>query len=125
MIKYYYCHHITVIHVATTLMIRNISAAAGTDFIDIIWSAPKLLPDSYKVNVTCRLVYNGIEYVRVRLVATPLDTIVTINNLLPGSRCVFTLLAVYNPASIDDGITRTIFTLSSSECSMSNKYIMY
>ena len=96
-------------------MVKNVSATAGTHFIDIMWSAPKLLPTSYQVGVTCWRMYNGIEYIRVKLEATPLDTILTIDKLFPGSRCALTLLAVYNPASIDDGITLTIFTLNLSE----------
>ena len=100
---------------ATTLMVKNVSAAAGTHFIEIVWTPPKLLPMSYQVNVVCRLLCNGKEYKRERLEATPLDTIQTIGKLYPRSHCVYTLLAIYNPASVDDGITRTVLTLNASK----------
>ena len=99
-------------------MVKNVSATAGADFIELEWSAPKLLPMSYQVDVACRLLYNGIEYKRERLEATPLDTIQTVQMLHPRSHCVYTLLAIYNPASIDDGITGTIFTLNTSMCTV-------
>ena len=96
-------------------MIKNVSATAGANFIEIVWSTPKLLPMSYQVNVICRLLYNDIEYKRVEFEAMPLDRVLTLPSLLPGSHCVFTLHAIYNPASIDNGITRTVFTLRSSK----------
>ena len=95
-------------------MIKNVSAKADADFNCIIWSAAKLLPASYQVNVTCWLMPNETEYMWVNLNARPSDTMLTIDKLSPGSHCVFTLLSIYNPASIDDGITRTISTYSSS-----------
>ena len=95
-------------------MVKSISAKADADFIRIKWSAPKFLPDSYQVDVTCRLMPNETEYILVNLNARPFATMLTIDKLFPGSLCVFTLLAIYNPASIDDGITRNIATLNSS-----------
>ena len=96
-------------------MVKNVSVTAGTDFVDIVWSLPKLLPMSYKVNVVCRLLYNGLEYKRLKIEATPLDTMVNVPSLLPGSHCVFTFHAIYNPASVDNGITHTVFTMNSSK----------
>ena len=103
---------------ATRLMIKNVSAKAGTNYIEIVWSAPKLLPLSYLINVTCRLLYDGKEYINKVWEITPLDTILTIGKLYPGSQCLYNLLAIYNPASIDDGITGTIFTLNTSMCAI-------
>ena len=99
-------------------MIKNLTATAGTNYIEIVWSVPKFLPKSYCVNVTCRLLYSGKEYKLEVVKATPMDTILTVGNLYPGSQCLYTLLAIYNEASIDDGITRTIFTLNASMCAI-------
>ena len=95
-------------------MIKNVSATTGADFIHITWSQPKILPSSYRVHIGCWLVHVHIEYVREELEASPLSTMFIVDQLLPGSRCVITLLAIYNPASIDDGITHTLFTPNSS-----------
>ena len=100
--------------VATTLMIKNVSVTAGADFIQMIWCTPKIAPSSYRVNVSCWLMYTKTKYVRMTVEETPLDTMLTVDKLIPGSRCVITLYAIYNPASIDDGIARTISTLNSS-----------
>ena len=104
--------------VATTLMIKNVSTTAGADFIQMIWSKPKIAPDSYRVNIACWLMHTKTIYVRVTVEASPLDKMLTIDKLIPGSRCVITLHAIYNPASIDDGIARTISTVNSNVCNM-------
>ena len=100
--------------IATALMIRNVSVTAGDDFIHITWSAPKILPTSYQVYFSCCLIHTGTEYMQVKLEASPFYTMLIVDQLFLGSRCVITLLAIYNPASIDDGITHTIFTTNSS-----------
>ena len=43
------------------------------------------------------------------------DTSFTFTGLAPGTKCDFTLKAVYNPASIDDGIQATSMTLPASK----------
>ena len=101
---------------ATTLMIKNVSATAGADFIQITWSEPKFLPASYRLDVTCWMMYANSEYVCVRLELSPFVTILTLYKLFPESHCVFTLLAIYNPASFDDGITRSIYTCTLNSC---------
>ena len=100
--------------VATTLMIRNVSVTAEDDFIHITWSAAKLRPASYQVNVTCCLIHTETEYMQVMLGVSSFDTMLTVDKLFSGSLCVLTLRAIYNPASIDHGITRTISTTNSS-----------
>lgn len=99
---------------ATTLMIRNVSVTADDDFIHITWSVPKFLPASYQVNVSCRLTHTETEYMQVMLALSPFDKMLTVDKLFPESDCVFTLLAIYNPASIDDGITGNISTRNTS-----------
>ena len=96
-------------------MIQNVSAFAGTDFFDIFWSPPSIPPMTYRINVACRLLCNNMEYNRAKVNRRPYLTTQNVDNLLPGSACTFTLLAVYNPASIDSGITRTVFTLNTSK----------
>ena len=99
--------------IATTLMVNNISTTAGDDFVHISWSQPKFLPTSYRVEITCWLMHTETEYVFVKLEGSPFHTMFTMDKLFPESCCVFTLRAIYNPASIDDGITRAISTLNS------------
>ena len=100
--------------VATTLMIKNVTVRAGAHFIQMIWSKPKIAPASYRANVTCWMMHTKTKYVWVTLEESPLDKMFTIDKLIPGTRCLITLRAIYNPASIDHGIVRTISTFSSS-----------
>ena len=100
--------------IATALMIRKVSVTAGDTFIHITWSAPKFHPASYQVNVACCLIHTETEYMQEIFEVISFDTMLTVNNLFPGSHCVFTFRAIYNPASIDHGITRTISTTNSS-----------
>ena len=102
-------------NLATSLMVKNVLVTAGVEFVDIFWSTPTLLPMSYKVNIICQLLHNGIEYKRVKIAAAPQDTVLNVPSLLPGSHCMVTLQAIYNPASIDSGITHNVFTPNSSE----------
>ena len=99
--------------IATARMIKSISTAAGANFIYITWSQPEFLPDSYQVKIICLRIPTETEYVDMKLEVSAYDTMLTVDKLLPGSRCVFTLHAIYNPASIDDGITLGISTLNS------------
>ena len=107
--------HCTIHVTATTLMIQNISSTAGTDLIHITWSAPKLLPFVYIINITCLLVSNGMEYKQERILIYPFCTSEIVDGLLAGSACTLTFHAVYNPASDDGGITHKVFTLNASK----------
>ena len=102
---------------ATTLMVKNLSATTGMDYIDIMWLPAKFLPTSYKIEVTCELTLNGMRYKHETYKADPLNTNLCIKDLQPRSMCVYIFFAVYNPASIDDGITNTVYTLHLGEWS--------
>ena len=100
---------------ATSLMVENVSAIAGTDYIDIVWMAPRLRPMLYKTLVMCWMVSNGVIYKYKTYKANSEDTTIRVNDLYQGSRCAYTLFAVYNPASKDDGITNKVLTLIASK----------
>ena len=95
-------------------MIHNVSTTAGTDFIDITWSVPSILPWMYKISISCWLLCTEIEYKWARFDTSPYRTTQNVDGLLPGSICTFILQAVYNPASVDDGIVRTVLTMNAS-----------
>ena len=100
---------------ATSLMIENVSATAGTDYIDIVWSAPKFRPVFYKAIVMCWVVFNGAIYKYKTYKTSSDDTKLRVNDVYQGSRCAYTFSAVYNPASKDDGITKMVHTLIASK----------
>ena len=58
---------------------------------------------------------NGRVYLVNKTVLAPYETSFTLTDLVPGSQCKFTLKAVFNPASIDKGISVTHRVLPSSK----------
>ena len=93
-------------------MIQNISISPGSDFILITWSAPKFPPMRYTIRITCLLVCNSTEYKQAEFTLFNVRTGEIVDDLLPRSACTLTLIAVYNSASNDDGITHKVFTLN-------------
>ena len=70
----------------------------------------------FEITATCKYgCINGQIYLINKTVLPPTETSFTFNGLAPGSQCDFTLKAVYNPASIDDGITVTYMALPASK----------
>ena len=100
---------------ATTLMVNITSTKASTDSIRIEWSKPTVHPQLYSMNIACQLLWNGKKYRCDNFQNHGLCKFLAVKNLAPGSRCKITILAVYNPASKDNGITLTIDTLKSSK----------
>ena len=60
---------------------------------------------------------NGQIYLVNETILAPKETSFTLTGLVPGSECEFTLKAVYNPASIDKGISATYMVLPTSKTS--------
>ena len=99
-------------YLATKQMIRSHSVASGPDYVNLNWSRPNFQPERYQLMHVCTLKPtctpgHGLNnYVMTKTQnLTPNTSSVTIPNLRPSSICILFLLAVYNPASIDSGIT--------------------
>ena len=68
-----------------------------------------------EITATCKYECNGVIYLVNKTVLPPNATSFTFTGLAPGSECDFTLKAVYNPASIDEGISVTYMVLPMSK----------
>ena len=80
------------------------------------WKEPVHHPFKLVITVTCKYgCINGQIYLVRKNVLPPNQTSVTFTGLVPGSECDFTLKAVYNPASIDSGISVTYMILPASK----------
>ena len=104
-----------VIHVipytATKMMIKNLEISVDPYSFFVSWTRPQYLPKEYQYEVSCREWGEEKWYFNPSTQYHPSDTVnVLIQNLTSGSICTFKLMAVYNPASIDDGISTIIQT---------------
>ena len=93
-------------------MIRSHSVASGPHYVELNWIHPKFQPERYQLKYvctskpTCTPSHDTNNYVMAKARNLSSDTTsVTIPNLRQSSICLLFLLAVYNPASIDSGIT--------------------
>lgn len=96
-------------------MVKTMELRATTHEISVIWIKPEFLPSEYTVRAQCRyLCMNSMTYISPtrHLLATALLTTISAR---PYSVCDITLKAHYNPASIDNGITKSIATTMTSK----------
>ena len=103
---------------ATKNMIRSHSVTSGTNYITLKWTHPRFQPERYQLKYVCTMKSTcvPIQDTNHSIIIktqnlTSNTTLFTISDLRPASICILTLLAVYNPASIDKGITITRTTL--------------
>ena len=78
----------------------------------------KLAFPAMKLEITATCKYdcrNGQIYLVNKTILPPNETYFTFTGLVPGSQCNFKLKAVYNPASIDQGINVIYMVLPTSK----------
>ena len=95
-------------------MIRSHSVDFGPDYVRLNWPPPKFAPLMYQLKYMVTMKPTGIPNNRTHDHTMPKAKILsseTTSVILPSSRCMLNLLAVFNPASIDAGIDITIIPL--------------
>ena len=93
-------------------MIQNYSCSPGVYYVRLTWNKPIYIPEMYLLYYSC-ISSTGVYYclnnkLEIRDSAA---TSVTVYELDPEMICFMTIFAVYNPASIDLGLTITTETL--------------
>ena len=91
-------------HVATRLMIKDLSIQRGATFIKLQWSAPDFGPYFYLQRTSCMLWHQRVPYRFFQKVIVSSATSNLVSGLKPGSRCEIRFRAVYNVATLDPGI---------------------
>ena len=97
-------------------MIQNYSYSPGVYYVQLMWNSPKYNPEKYLLQYSC-MSQTGVYYclnnnLEIR---DSSSTSVSVFGLNPESICFMTIFAVYNPASIDQGMTITTKTLRAEE----------
>ena len=102
--------------VATFRMINSLNLQPGIFSFGLSWQKPEFVPDHYQFTTHCQLVCASTEYYHNEVPVPAEETTLRVVELMPGSVCRVTLKAVYNPASIDKGLTGTVETSFLSKC---------
>ena len=105
-------------------MIKLETADCGSNFVHVKWKIPKYLPQRYRLRYSCKLSMQGNHYVQATIeIITYNSKGLKISGLSPQSTCVLTVFAIYNPASIDPGITITLITPRKGNLTFSKEMI--
>ena len=104
-----------IITTATTFMIKGFTVDTSYDTVTISWDKPEYLPQSYKWDLSCTLACGDTVYTTQSVTVGSSETQDHISNLFPGSRCELKFFAVYNPASLDSAIVKTVYTKEKGE----------
>ena len=96
-------------------MIQNLTSYSSVDYIQTMWKRPNYMPEHYELYYMCKLQNADSFYITSKLKnLNSATTIARVSDLFPKSVCYITLFAVYNPASLDPGLTLITHTLGSA-----------
>ena len=106
------------LYLATSLVTEFKDFKRFNNSLQAFWK--KTVHPAMRLEIVVKCKYNceNSEVYRVNEAALgPNETSFTLADLVPGSQCKFTLKAVYNPASMDKGISVTYLVLPASKTS--------
>ena len=97
-------------------MIQNLTSYSGMKYTKTMWRRPNYMPEHYELYYMCKLQDTDRFYINSkRSHLSSATTIVRLSGLLAESVCYITLFAIYNPASVDPGLTIITQTLGSTK----------
>ena len=104
-----------IFHTATSQMIGVMEADASLERVQVSWLEPKFRPTALRLTFLCA---EPMDYTDRK--TTTYDVLnathVQVYGMKPGTKCVVTLLATYNPANLNDnGIQRRVAVPSASK----------
>ena len=103
-----------VLRAATVIMTAFNDSVPSHNNIKVSWTSPEFQPYFYQVTSSCKLICDTRTYYLTELMMDSNVSACTVPNLLPGTTCIIKLIAIYNPASLDPGITLSASTLYAS-----------
>lgn len=117
---YMYSYNVCKLFAATASMTKAAVSAESSTNIEISWMTAKYKPYWYHQTTHCWCLCDGHTYLNSQINISSSLNFSNISDLLPGSACQITLLAIYNPASIDQGINLHANTKITSKYFKSN-----
>ena len=112
---------VNVITAATSRMTKFVYSNQSNTSIIVGWKEPEIAPEQFTVNARCKHLFNNETYLTSEAFVPANETSFMLNDLVPETQCDFNLKAVYNPASIDNGICASVNTLPSSKAILFSK----
>ena len=97
-------------------MIAVTPPTKGLAHVEMTWMRPLYNPEKFKFTYSCIIEPKGFSYTTEgERILSSNSTSARVSGLRPQTVCKLKLIAVYNPASIDPGITVTARTLEEEE----------
>ena len=103
------------VHAATVIMAAFDDCVPSHNEIKVSWTSPEFKPYFYQLTTSCKLTCDARTYYLTEVMIDSHVSVRTVPNLLPASTCIIKLIAIYNPASLDPGITLSASTLCASK----------
>ena len=98
----------SMIHAATEIMIKEVEIKPHGSYIWLSWKTPEYLPANYVLQFSLTQESSGVVYAKMKWLLQSQSIFCMIQDVWPGSSCKLNLKAVYNPAALDEGITKLI-----------------
>ena len=107
--------HNTFVTAATSRMTEFDKFHRSQTSIEVTWRRLVIPPKWIALKFNCRHIINTTLFIEKKILLHPNRTSLKLNDIIPGTECHFVLNAVYNPASIDNGIRTSCKTLPYSK----------
>lgn len=106
-------------------MIPDLYATRRANAIAMFWTKPHTLPLYYKISIACEDLLSGGVVSKHELTLGPREYECLLNDVSSNFSCKIIFKAVYNPASIDEGIVKVVHESPLSEFKYHHNIIIY
>ena len=92
---------------ATKIMLTMEQIDIDDRSVTLGWTVDRFRPETFRLKIICKYMCSDAEqhiYKDKVLLFNSQTEGCTVNELAPGSRCIVRFHAVYNPATLDDGV---------------------
>ena len=120
----YTCAH-NILSLATSALTSFWSISAGSNWVLIKWKSTMNPPFWVKQSTSCRTMQSSEPYFVDAKILKPTVNSIVQNDLKEWSICNFSITAVYNPATLDQGKSIYVFTSETAVYSVLVEYFKH